>query len=116
MNGITGIKIKTVPVNINRLFSGADQVHLNTAGNAVVTCKMFKGIEIEVCIQFAVGTLQQVQIESCGHTTGIIVGLMQRFMVFFPVNANQQATTLPGNLCQAGEKFHRILRIKIADT
>src|SRR6266403_5359891 len=56
-------EMELVFVEMNELVDFTDEMHFNPAGVGIVDCEVPPLIQIEVCAQFAVDALQQIQIE-----------------------------------------------------
>ena len=75
---------------------------------------MGESVQVEICIQLAIGAGQQILVEGRGHAGGVIIGGMQQGGVLDQVNADQQAAAIQ-HVAHASQQGHRRIGTEIAD-
>jgi hypothetical protein len=71
--------------DVGNLLPFADQMHLDAFAIAVVDRAMAEGIEVEVGIELAVDPGKQIEVESGGYSSRVVVGGKEDRRVFLKV-------------------------------
>ena len=77
-------------VQMHRLCTFTDQVHLDSAMGFVIRGAMAEGGEIEIRPQFPIGAGQNAEVEPRRDPFPVIVSRLQNSPLFLAVNADQQ--------------------------
>ena len=74
MNCLVLEEVELVMVDGDRLGMAANKVHLNSAFSGVVVRAMFKRVDIEITMKFAIDADEKVEIEGRSDAFSIVVG------------------------------------------
>jgi hypothetical protein len=74
MDALTSSETESPTPNFDRLFGLADEVNLNAAVVGIVLGQMIELANVEVSVKFAVGPLEEIEIECSSDSGFIIIG------------------------------------------
>ena len=69
-------KVERMAIQIHKLSTLANQVHLDSLQNRGIERVMVKPIQVKIRTQLGVCTTQQIQVECSRHAVAIVVGRM----------------------------------------
>src|SRR5436305_2019387 len=115
VNGFAGAERETAAQDPDRLRLAADQVHLDAMTLAIVDRTMRERGSIEIASKFAIDAVEQIEIETRGNASLIVVGLVQHAIVFFEVDANYHTGVLAQNVAGCTQERAGFVRFEISD-
>jgi len=121
VNCLAGREVKIQPQSGygDGLSARAFQVHLHAGVLGVPACDVAEGVQIKVCIEFAVDAHEGIAVKGRGHTGGVIIGAQQCGRVFAGAGsvicAEQDMVTGCETLAQTPQQARGVRRIEIAD-
>ncbi len=118
MNRLTLAEAELHPGDPDDLGLLADQMHLDAFLGSDVVSPVPKLVEIEVGIELAVDSLEEVEIERRGDAPAIVVGRPDDRFVLLEIEADQESSALahePGDRAKAGPSAALGLKLPIVE-
>src|ERR1700752_867259 len=114
MNALAGPEREVMAEHALALLLAADQVHLDAMAIAVIDRAVNEAGEVEIAAELAIDALQHIEIEFCGDAGGIVIGVVERALVLFQIDADDHLRAGPEDLARAEQKGVGLLRLEIA--
>jgi hypothetical protein len=92
-----------------------NEVHFDPRQYVVPACLVAEGVDRDVAIEFAVDSLEEVEVEGGGDTGGIVVGCNEALDRLHFVHADQELCVAAEKVAEAPEQVGRSSRNEIAD-
>src|SRR5262249_47737445 len=104
VNALARTERELMAEHAHALRLAADQVHLDAMAVAVIDRAMHEAGEIEIAAKLAVDALQHIEIEARGDTSGIVIGIVERALVLFQVDADDHLRPSPEDVARAAQE------------
>src|SRR5882672_7064165 len=99
----------------NALRGLADQMHFDPAIRLVVNGAMAELLQIEICGEFSVGAMQQVQIESSRHSPPVVICRAQDIAILWQIHTNEKSVPRLAPRGKPAQEDGRLTRFEISN-
>src|SRR5262245_31595320 len=95
MDSFAGTEIDGLSRHLDPLAFEAGEMHFDAMTLAVVKGVMLKGVEVECAAELPINSRQQIEIELCGHTLGVIISCIEYVYRLDQIGADKKYRTFP---------------------
>jgi len=79
-------------------------MHLDAALSLVIDRVMGEAVEIDVAVELAIDTLEQIEVEGSGHAALVVIGRDQDRRILLEIDTDEKRRAAPKQVRCIGEK------------